>query len=233
MSLEPTLNDDLDRRYRRALRAGLVMALLVHVVAFLAFRSTPIPPSPFAAAGPRAGDDRAAAGGGMQALQLSPPRLAAIPRPPVPLVPTDLTVPIPPQQEPQIATPQMDLSLKDLEGQIGHDQGPATGPGLAGGTGKGDGGTAREGRFHVVPPRVRGLIWPPDPPEGVRGRKVTVWVFVTADGRVVADSTRLQPPTGDRGYDRKLRDQASRWVFDPALKNGKPIAEWFPYTITM
>lgn len=232
MSLEPTLNHDLDHRYRRALRVGLVVALLVHVAAFLAFRSTPIPQSPFAAAGPRSGDDRAAPGGGMQALQLSPPRTEAIPRPPVPLVPVDLAVEVP-LDEPKLDEPHMDLSLKDLEGQLGHDQGPTIGPGLPGGTGKGDGGTAREGRMHVVPPRVRGLIWPPDPPAGVRGKKVTVWVFVTAEGRVVADSTRLQPPTGDRGYDRKLRDQASRWVFDPALKNGKPVAEWFPYTITM
>jgi hypothetical protein len=233
MSLEPTLNNDLDHRYRRALGVGIVVALLVHVVAFLAFRSTRIPQSPFAAAGPRSGDDRAAAGGGMQALQLSPPQPVVIPRPPEPLVPTELAVELPQQEEPKLEAPRLDLSLKDLEGQAGHNQGPAIGPGLPGGTGSGDGGTANEGRFHVVPPRVRGLIWPPDPPAAVRGKKVTVWVFVTAKGRVVADSTRLQPPTGDRGYDRKLRDQAARWVFDPALKNGKPVAEWFPYTITM
>lgn len=232
MSLEPTLNHDLDHRYRRALRVGLLVALLVHAAAFLSFRGTHLPRSPFAAAGPRAGDDRAAAGGGMQALQLRPPRTTAIPRPPVPLVPTEVSVQVP-EEEPQLEAPRLDLSLKDLEGQIGHDKGPAIGQGLPDGTGKGDGGTAREGRLNVVPPRVRGLIWPPDPPDGVRGKKVTVWVFVTAEGRVLADSTRLQPPTGDRGYDRKLRDQASRWVFDPALKNGKPIAEWFPYTITM
>lgn len=232
MSLAPTRSYDLDHRYRRALGVGIVVAVLLHTAAFLAFRSHPIPRSPFAAAGPRSGDDRAAPGGGMQALQLTPPRSTVIPRPPAPLVPTELTVQLP-QEDPTVDAPNLDLSLKDLEGQIGPDRGPAVGPGLPGGTGKGDGGTANEGLFHVVPPRPRGIIFPLDRPDGVRGRKVTVWVFVTAEGQVAPDSTRLQPPTGDRSYDRKLRDQASRWVFEPALKNGKPIAEWFSYTVTM
>ena len=60
-----------------------------------------------------------------------------------------------------------------------------------------------------------------------------MWVFVDAAGKVVADSTRLNPPTSDRGFNRRLIDEAAEWVFNPATRNGQPVAAWFPYTISM
>ena len=100
------------------------------------------------------------------------------------------------------------------------------------GTGAGDGGNADEGLFRLQPPSPRGLIIPPSN-DDLRGVEVQVWVFVDTRGRVVADSTRLDPPTRDRGYNRRLIREASEWVFRPAVKGGQPVASWFPYRIAM
>jgi hypothetical protein len=56
---------------------------------------------------------------------------------------------------------------------------------------------------------------------------------VNSAGRVVPDSTRLNPSTGDRKFDRRLREHAAGWVFEAALDHGRPVAEWFRYTIVM
>jgi hypothetical protein len=67
----------------------------------------------------------------------------------------------------------------------------------------------------------------------VKGKEIDVWVFVTEKGMVVADSTRLDPGSGDRGFDDRLKKQASEWVFEPARRGGRVIAEWFRYTIVL
>jgi hypothetical protein len=206
---------------RRVFRVALLISALVHVILLATYRRVPIPASPFAAAGPRAGDFRAA-GGGMQALNLSvPPRII---RPPaVPLITLDVTDPVDFEFEPEV-------DLAALLGEApGRDAGP---PGIEGGQGRGDGGTAEEGFYRLQPPSPRGMIIPPTNPR-LRGREVEVWVFVNAAGRVVADSTRLNPPTSDRAFNRRLREEAAEWIFNPAMQAGKPVAAWFPYTISM
>jgi hypothetical protein len=121
----------------------------------------------------------------------------------------------------------------DLAAMTGDAPGMADGPpGLEGGQGRGDGGTAAEGFFRLVPPSPRGMIIPPMN-RSLRGKQVEVWVFVDATGRVVADSTRLNPPTSDRGFNRRLIQEAAEWVFNPARKDDLPVAAWFPYTISM
>ena len=75
----------------------------------------------------------------------------------------------------------------------------------------------------IIPPANKGL----------RGVEVQVWVFVNEHGRVVADSTRLDPPTRDRGFNRQLMREAAQWVFRPGTLDGKPVAAWFPYVISM
>jgi len=124
--------------------------------------------------------------------------------------------------------PQIDLSAFAGEAP-GMAEGP---PGIEGGQGRGDGGTAAEGRFQLIPPSPRGMIIPPTN-RSLRGKQVEVWVFVDAAGKVVADSTRLNPPTSDRGFNRRLIAEAAEWVFNPARKNDEPVAAWFPYTISM
>lgn len=225
----------LDQRYRRALRWGLILSVFGHAALFLYFSERPLPPSPFAAAGERRGDARAARGGGMEAVQLtSPPEVVESEPEPVP-TPEETEEEVEEvEEEPEVrelGVAAQELSeTPSLPGPLGLEDGP----GLEDGTGEGDGGTEEEGLFRVVPPRPRGMIMPPgDRPDRVRGKEVDVWVYVSAAGRVVADSTRLSPSTGDRRFDRRLREHAAGWVFEAARRDGSPVAEWFRYTIIM
>lgn len=206
----------------RVFRYALLASLLFHVVVFVFWKTVPLPPSPFAAAGPRAGDPRAASGGALQAMNLRIPPSRPLVPPRVPEISLDLAEPI-------------DLSFedsRDLSDILGERPGTNEGPGIEGGVGRGDGGTAEEGLFRLVPPSPRGMIIPPTNSK-LRGRQVEVWVFVDASGHVVPDSTRLNPPTSDRGFNRRLVEEAAEWIFNPAMKAGEPVAAWFPYTISM
>ncbi|MFP4624631.1 MAG: hypothetical protein ACLFRX_10670 [Gemmatimonadota bacterium] len=220
----------LERRYRWAWRWGLLLSLVVHALLFVVFDAVPLPPSPFSAAGPNREDSRAAPGSGMQAVELQSPQSNPPQAEPVPEAREEALEPEP-EPEPEMELPTVAL----MEGLLAPGRrGPLDVPGLPDGVGAGAGGTEREGRFRVAPPRPRGLILPPgDRPDDVSGKEVEVWVYVSAAGRVVADSTRLNPPTGDRGFDRRLREHAAGWVFEAARRDGRPVAEWFRYTIVM
>lgn len=228
---------EYDRRHRRTLRWAIVASLLVHLLVLLLFRGRIVlPESPFAAAGERRGDARAAAGGGTQIVALNffapPPPVPVRERVPVPVPVVEVRVP-----EPAVESTQLEVSIpqvRDGTGNVGQGQGRATGEGVADGRGEGDGGTADAGLFRVLPPSPRGLILPPsDRPGKVRGKEVAVWVFVTVQGRVVADSTRVDPTSGDTKFDARLREQAAEWVFSPAKRNGQPVAEWFRYVVIL
>jgi hypothetical protein len=78
------------------------------------------------------------------------------------------------------------------------------------------------------PPVPRGFIIPPDNVR-LQGTDVTVHVFVDESGRVVPDSTRLEPPTPDLDFNRRLIREAGDWVFRPATALGRPVAAWFQY----
>ncbi len=209
-------------RDRKTWRNALLVSLLFHVLVFAFWRNDGPLMSPFAAAGPRAGDNRAA-GGSMQAMSIRIP-------PPRPIVPPRIPLPTVTPVEPLEFEPELEDAMADVLGdRPGDSPGP---PGIEGGEGRGDGGTAEEGLFRLVPPSPRGMIMPPAN-DRLKGREVEVWVFVDERGRVVPDSTRLEPPTSDRDFNRRLMREASQWVFEPARQGGKPVASWFPYTISM
>lgn len=159
----------------------------------------------------------------MQSMNLQVANPRPIVPPPVPILTLDDVDPVIFDLEPQL----------DLAAMAGEAPGLGDGPpGIEGGQGRGDGGTAAEGFFDLVPPSPRGMIIPPSS-SSLRGKQVEVWVFVDASGKVVADSTRLNPPTSDRGFNRRLIAEASEWVFHPAKRNDQAVAAWFPYTISM
>lgn len=221
------------RRWDRAFRWSLAASLLFHILIVLLFRQdVVIPETPLAAAGERAGDPEAAAGGGMEVITYQLEAPAPEPEPAVPE-----PVPVPSEPEPEVE-PQEEPSREQARplGQdagAGEGRGTQAGPGTATGTGRGDGGTSDEGLNRVTAPSPRGMILPPsDRPGRVRGMTVTVYVFVAANGAVVSDSTRITPSTGDSRFDRRLRDDAAQWKFRPGMRGGQPIAAWFPYTIT-
>src|SRR5690606_35250240 len=98
-------NPELDRRWKRAWRIAMLASVALHAGLFLLMGTDVVAPrSPFAAAGPRAGDDRAAAGGGMEAVAMRiemPEAPQPIPRPPAPLpVPAEQVVEVEPEVEP-------------------------------------------------------------------------------------------------------------------------------------
>jgi hypothetical protein len=212
-----------DRRHRerRVWRSGIAISAILHILLFFVWRGDVIPPSPFAAAGPRAGDNRAAAGG-MQAINVPTPVTTRIIPPPRPIEVAVEVEPVDFDQEQEF----------DAAAIMGDRPGFAEGPGTEDGTGEGDGGNADEGFYRLQPATPRGMIIPPQN-DGLRGTEVQVWVFVDTRGRVVADSTRLDPPTRDRGFNRRLIREAAEWVFRPAVQEGRPVASWFPYRISM
>jgi hypothetical protein len=221
-------------RERRVWRLAILISAGLHVLLFLLWPGTGIPTSPYAAAGPRAADDRAAEGM-MQAVALQSAPPDAIQPPPVPTLDV-VDLPEPVDVEPD-ALPEVDLSEPELPepgrgATTGTDPDDAERTGLPASAGAGDAGTTEEGLFRVVPPSPRGMIIPPTN-RNLRGSQVQVWVFVNEAGRVVSDSTRLDPPTSDRRFNEQIKAEAARWVFEPARQEGKPVAAWFPYTISM
>jgi hypothetical protein len=220
---ERTSPSNVERRRRERIiwRRSFALALVAHLAVFLLWHSDRPLLSPFAAAGPRAGDDRAAAGA-MQSMRLSTPPSVPIVPPPVPLPTLDPIEPVEFDDE---------LGLESLS-LAGLDLGSLEGPGREDGTGAGDGGTADAGLYRMTPPNPRGMIIPPSS-DKLKGREVEVWLFVDATGRVVPDSTVLRPPTSDRDYNRRLVREAAEWVFEPARQGGKAIAAWTSYRISM
>lgn len=209
------------RQERRIWRRALLVSVLAHLVLFVGWRGSVIPMSPYAAAGPRAGDDRAAKGS-MQAMNMRVPASRPIVRPPVPLAVEIEVEPVEFDQEPAI----------DPASVLGDAPGDGEAPGLEDGTGRGDGGNAAEGLYRLQPATPRGMIIPPAN-KSLKGTTVEVWVFVDAQGQVVPDSTRLNPPTRDRGFNERLIREAAEWVFRPAVQGGAAVASWFPYRISM
>ncbi len=202
-------------------RNGFAGALIVHLLIFFLWWGEAELVSPFAAAGPRAGDNRAARGG-MQTLNIRVPPPRPIIRPQVPLLAFD---PVPLEE---FEDDQQQVETASILG----DRPGVDGPGLPEGDGRGDGGTAATGLFRNVPPSPRGMIIPPAN-RSLRGQKIEVWVWVDERGRVVAERTELRPPSSDRDFNARLVREAAEWVFEPAKNGGRPVASWITYTISM
>ncbi len=212
------------RRERKVWRIALLLSVLVHLLLVLFSHQSAQRLTPYAAAGPASGDAVAApGGGGMQALRLrQPEEITVPPRPEVPVIePVDVDLP----DEPQLAFNE--LELRD-PGE-GLREGQESGPGLPGGEGQGDAGNAMSGLRRLIPPTPRGIIMAPlDRPSAVRGRSVTVWVYINQAGAV--DSVRLEPPTPDSRYNESLMREARDWVFEPAMRAGRAVATWWSYS---
>ena len=212
-------NDERRRRERPVWRVALGVSVLVHILLFLTWPAASNLVSPFSAAGPRLGDDRAAAGS-MQAMNLAiPPSVPIIP-PPIP------TLTIEPVEMIEFDEDARVQPAENLGVGLA-DSGPI---GLETGSGAGDGGTADEGRFRLTPPTPRAMILPTFA-DALKDRGVAIWVWVDRTGRVVPDSTRLEPPTSDRRLNERLIAEAADWIFAPARQGGETVASWFDYRV--
>ncbi len=220
MNRPDTLTRRNDRRYRRALGAGIAISVAVHAALLLLWRIEAPVSGASVAAGPRSGDPVAAPGGGaMQAIALAELRNTEIPAPPAPL--------------PSLEAPEVELALPRERmvvagaierpgGAPGADRGLA--PGLPGAQGRGDGGADAEGRYRNTVPEPRVIIPDWDAPKEVKGLEVRVRVLVDERGRAV--DVVLDPPTPDDRFNRRLIDAAMEMEFKPALRNGRPIRDW-------
>lgn len=105
-------------------------------------------------------------------------------------------------------------------GGVGSGRGPGVGPGWGGGIG---GGAYRVGGGVSAP---RGLFTP-DPEYSEEARKakyqgvVVLWVVVGPDGRT--HDMRVQRSLG-MGLDEKAMEAVRQWKFEPARKDGQPVA---------
>jgi protein TonB len=105
-------------------------------------------------------------------------------------------------------------------GGVGSGEGPGFGPGHGGGTG---GGAFRVGGGVSAPK----AIYAPDPEYSEEARKAkfqgtcVLWLIVGPDGR--PRDIRVQRTLG-LGLDEKAIEAVKTWRFDPALKDGKPVA---------
>lgn len=105
-------------------------------------------------------------------------------------------------------------------GGVGSGHGPGVGPGYGGGIG---GGIYRVGGG-VSAPRA---LYAPDPEYSEEARKakyqgtVVLWVIVGPDGR--PHDIRIQRSVG-MGLDEKAIEAVRTWKFEPARKDGQPVA---------
>jgi len=103
---------------------------------------------------------------------------------------------------------------------VGSGTGPGVGPGSGGGIG---GGVFRVGGG-VSPPRV---IYQPEPEYSEEARKAkyqgtcVLWLVVGADGR--PRDVKVTRSLG-LGLDEKAIETVRTWKFEPAMKDGKPVA---------
>lgn len=105
-------------------------------------------------------------------------------------------------------------------GGVGSGRGPGVGPGWGGGIG---GGAYRVGGG-VSAPRA---LYAPDPEYSEEARKakwqgtVVLWVIVGPDGK--PRDIKIQRSLG-MGLDEKAIEAVRQWKFDPAKKDGQPVA---------
>ena len=200
-------------RYRAALGWSLLISAVLHAAAFVVWRSG----SSGARAGPAEASEAVRTltfGGALQAISFSLGRPFEIPAPPEP---ADLTY------EPPIDLPEIGGALTPALGTRGlgsadaSGSGPARGPGL-GGTGA-----------RTTSPVPRSLIPEWNPPDEVRGTRVTARVRVDRDGHPVGE-VQLLTPTPNREFNRALVEKVLRMEYIPAQREGRSVEAWAEIT---
>lgn len=170
--------------------------------------------------------------------QFTPP--AVVIRNPNPKLPMDPTIVVPPQvhiQQPDLPNLGDPLSHMPASfpsngtgsgsgigngsgGGVGNGEGPGFGPGRGGGTG---GGVFRVGGGVSAPKR----IYDPDPEYSEEARKAkyqgvcVLYVVIGPDGKT--RDIRVQRTLG-LGLDEKAIEAVRTWRFEPAMKDGRPVA---------
>lgn len=213
-------------RQRRAWWVGFLLSAAIHLVLLFGWRADDRSGPGSLAAGPRAGDFRAAAGGGpLIAIDVAAPK--------------PIDVPPPPEVRPRVDLP--DVPERDLQPEVlavsfqGPTGGQATpgsgGPGLPGAEGAGDGGDDLEGRDRRTYPTPRSIIPRWDAPKELKGHRVTFRVKVDARGEPTGE-VEMQPRIRDADFARRVREDLLAMDYLPGRLDGRPVAEWAELTFT-
>ncbi len=207
---------DRHRRERRIWRNGIAMSVAVHFLVFFIWKITAVPVSPYMASGPEQ-SDRTIDESSLRALSIwVPPNLPIAPSP----------IPIPSQ-----------LDIQEVELAQIIERGPVSvlgeWPSLDKLLGLSDGpGMPHQGASGWMPATPRDIIIPSNKRD-LRGTEIQVWVFIDESGGVIPDSTYIDPVTEDTDFNRRLIRQAAEWLFRPGTRDGKPVASWFTYRISI
>lgn len=215
------------RGFRRVLIRALAVSALLHGVLFLAWRAGPPPPpgtgepagtSPSPTPPPesalRAVD--IVRPGGESGEEDARPVAARMPEAEAPAV-----------REP-VPAPADRMALQTVAATGAPRLVLATsGQGASGSSRPGTGSPGEPGR--ISPPVPRSLLPEWNPPEQVRGKRVTVRVEVGRDGRPTGQ-VRLDPPTGSESFDRRLREIFTSMRYRPGTRAGQPVVAWAEIT---
>ncbi|HEY1272986.1 MAG TPA: energy transducer TonB [Terriglobales bacterium] len=147
--------------------------------------------------------------------------------------------------DPSVVAPPIQISQGPLGDPLSHILGPpSNGTGSGGGIGSGSGGGVGSGHGPGVGPGYGGgigggyykvgggvsaprAVYSPDPEYSEEARKakyqgtVVLWMVVGPDGR--AREIRVQRSVG-MGLDEKAIEAVKTWKFEPARKDGQPVA---------
>ncbi len=177
--------------------------------------------------------------------QITPPMVVV--RNPNPKLAVDPTIVIPPQVKlsmpnlPNLGDPLSHLPGPPSNGTgygggIGSGSGGGVGSGRGPGFGPGEGGGTGGGVFHVgggvSAPRA---IFAPDPDYSEEARKAkyqgtcVLWLVVGPDGR--PRDIHVSRTLG-LGLDEKAMEAVKQWKFEPAMKDGKPVAVQISVEVT-
>lgn len=219
---------------RQQLRPRVETAVLTEIAPYL-------PPAPTEAGGGGGGGDRdklAASQGALPKFsreQIAPPAVVVrndnpqLEVAPTVVVPPDVRLPqVGPLGDPMSRITGPLSNGTGSGGGIGSGAGGGVGPGRGPGVGPGWGGGIGGGAYRVgggvTAPRV---LYNPDPEYSDEARKakyqgnVVLWCIIGPDGRV--HEIRVQRSLG-MGLDERAVDAVRTWRFQPALKDGRPVA---------
>lgn len=213
-------------RQRKAWWIGFALSAAVHALLLFGWRS-PAPQAPGSlAAGPRAGDVRAASGGSeMTAIDIRMPQPIEVPAPPT-------ARPQPDDPRVAVAEPQPRVWTASLSSPTGSslERGNA-GSGLLRATGAGDGGGDRSGRDRNAPPTPRSITPRWDPPDELRGQRVTFRVRVDERGEPTGE-IEVRPRVEETEFIRRVRDDLLAMDYLPGRQDGRPVTDWVELTLT-
>ena len=199
---------------------GFSLSALFHAMILFGWRAPDMDIQGSLAAGPRAGDFRAAAGGGeLLAIAIAPPRPIEIPAPPAEVLLTDL--------EFASEEPEKRIQPVELAGPAGGAAliSDLSGPGLARADGRGDAGGSAEGRDQNSPGYPRSITPDWEAPDEMRGLSVTIRVEVNARGEPTG-AIVFEPSIPNAGFERKLRRDFLSMDYQPAIRNGRAVHDW-------